>query len=428
MSKLSKSQKLLCALLVLAAFMGRLYKLSTPVEWVFDEVYHALSAEMYALNDPRGYEWWHVSPPDLAYEWLHPPVGKLMMAGSIQLFYKPFYPFSKDNPPLDYKTTFAWRFPSAVCTSLTVLVIVLLGTRMFNFSTGFLAGLFYAIDPLAITHGRLGTSDGIFAFFSTLSFYQLYVFLAEYPGKYLQNLIFLGLSLGLAISTKFTGVFNIFWATLLVGAAFIYRREAVKQLLTSLIILALTVLNVYLFSYFQWWLQGHTWEQFFELHNQIFRYHVDLRATHPYSSPPLSWPLMLKPAWLYAGYDASGKSLNIYATGNKLTWYGGVLAVVYFLSGLFGRLYKALKLKKFTNFFTASNLKIAFLLTAYFGMFLPWVLSPRIMFIYHYLPSLPFLFLLLAHFLHRFCKMLWLRYNSTVNEPLTPPFDKKGII
>jgi len=38
---------------------------------------------------------------------------------------------------------------------------------------------------------------------------------------------------------------------------------------------------------------------------------------------------------------------------------------------------------------------------AYLAFFLPWIFSPRIMFIYHYLPSLPFLCLFLGWTLWR---------------------------
>lgn len=403
-------QKLLAIVLTVTALIVRVNRLSTPVEWVFDEVYHALSAEMYALNDPRGYEWWHPLPEGLAYEWLHPPIEKLLMAASIHVFSTPFVPVSKTNPPLTASTTFAWRFSSAVCASFTVLVIILMGSRMFNFPVGLLAGLFYAIDPLSITHGRLGTSDGIFTFFSTLAFYRLYIFLVEYPKKYTQDLLLLGLCVGLAFSTKFTGVFVIGWSVISVVSLFIWRGYLVKvkergadygfgKLLLILSVFGLTVLNVYLFSYLQWWLQGHTWQQFYELHNQIIRYHINLKATHPFSSNPLSWPIMQKPVWIYTGHDEFGEVLNIYSTGNRATWWGGLASVIYFCTTLIVRFIKTVKFRKHRTFFTSANLKILFLLTLYFGMFLPWLLSPRILFIYHYLPALPLLLLLLAKLL-----------------------------
>ncbi|MEK7165755.1 MAG: hypothetical protein AAB874_03040, partial [Patescibacteria group bacterium] len=50
-------------------------------------------------------------------------------------------------------------------------------------------------------------------------------------------------------------------------------------------------------------------------------------------------------------------------------------------------------------------LPLTIILVGYSGMFLPWVASPRIMFLYHYLPSVPFLCLVLAY-------TLWQLYTS----------------
>lgn len=401
---LKNYQKILAVAVTVAALAARLNRLSVPVEWMFDEIYHAYSAEFYALNDPKGYEWWHPIPEGLAIEWLHPPVEKLLMAASIKIFSHPFEPLSQTNPPLTPDVTFAWRFPTAVCTSLTVLILVLMGSRMFNFWVGLLAGIFYAIDPLSFTHGRLATSDGILTFFSTWSFYRLYIFLAEYPKNYLRNLIWLGVTVGLTFSTKLTGTFNIIWSTMFVTLLLIWKKESLDRIFTTLLAFGLIIANVYLFSFTQWWIQGHTFQQFYELHNQIIRYHVGLKATHPFSSHPFSWPFMTKPVWIYMGYDEFGNQLNIWSTGNKFTWYGGVAAVVLLIISLIVRFYKSLRVDRYSYFATKTNLKIIFLLVAYFGMFLPWAISPRIMFIYHYLPAIPFLFILLAYVLFELLK------------------------
>lgn len=130
------------------------------------------------------------------------------------------------------------------------------------------------------------------------------------------------------------------------------------------------------------------------------------------------------------GHDEFGNELNIWSTGNKWTWYGGLVAVAYFVAVLVARLVNVVRqsgeapltkgdsiirnrskkskqpafggflTRTLVNFLSPHNLKILFLLTAYLGMFVPWALSPRIMFIYHYLPALPFLFLILAEFVY----------------------------
>ena len=78
---------------------------------------------------------------------------------------------------------------------------------------------------------------------------------------------------------------------------------------------------------------------------------------------------------------------NIYALGNPMFFWSGVVAVVSLLILLSTR-----QIKK-------SNIGI--MIFAYIAFFVPWALSPRIMFVYHYLPSLPFLAIILAYFLKK---------------------------
>lgn len=46
------------------------------------------------------------------------------------------------------------------------------------------------------------------------------------------------------------------------------------------------------------------------------------------------------------------------------------------------------------------------LVFGYFALFAPWALSPRIMFVYHYLPSLPIMAIVLAYVLKRYPKLV----------------------
>jgi dolichyl-phosphate-mannose--protein O-mannosyl transferase len=121
---------------------------------------------------------------------------------------------------------------------------------------------------------------------------------------------------------------------------------------------------------------------------------------------------MQKPVWVYMGKDEFGRDLNIYSTGNRATWFGGLAAVVYFCLLMSARFLNAANDEKYRVFFTWPNFKVVFLLVLYFGMFVPWALSPRIMFIYHYLPSLPYLFILLALGLLYFIKFSVRRLNN----------------
>lgn len=414
--------------IVLLSFLIRVIRLDVPHEWSFDEVYHALSAEAYALNDPRGYEWWNQSPKDLSYEWLHPPLSKLFMAASIKLFATPYIPESKQQP-LDGATTFAWRFPGTIFAALTVWLLIRFGTRLFNsFWIGAVAGGLYALDGLSFVQSRTGMNDIYITFFVVLVFYRLFIFIIEYAGPVRQgfppkntlkrgtlfwgspsarhpvrtflNLFWIGLASGLAASTKWTGFYAV-GIVFVLGIAYVLKKRDWEVLPYTVIFLGLIPPLVYFLSYGQWWLQGHTWKQFIELHQQIWWYQTGLKATHGYQSSALTWPFLYRPVWYYVKYDdvvKNGVKIlyigNIYAMGNPLIWWAGLGGILFIAWQYILQIWQAIegKLAK-TNFL----LPFSVILVGYFGMFVPWVLSPRIMFLYHYLPSVPFLCLALAY-------------------------------
>jgi len=56
--------------------------------------------------------------------------------------------------------------------------------------------------------------------------------------------------------------------------------------------------------------------------------------------------------------------------------------------------------------FVERNKKLALVVFSYLIFFVPWAASPRIMFFYHYLPSLPFLSIATAYVLRRNMKII----------------------
>jgi dolichyl-phosphate-mannose--protein O-mannosyl transferase len=136
---------------------------------------------------------------------------------------------------------------------------------------------------------------------------------------------------------------------------------------------------VYLLSFAPFILAGHTWEQFIELHRQMWYYHTGLVATHSYQSTPLQWIFNIRPVWYWVNYEGATLS-NIYAIGNPLILWLGLVALI-------------LQVRKIFSYPTS----LFYLL--YFVFTLPWIFSPRIMFFYHYLPSSVFLCVILANWL-----------------------------
>ena len=434
----NKKELFITLIIVFLSFLIRVIRLDIPHDWSFDEVYHALSAEAYALNDPRGYEYWNASPKDLAWEWLHPPIGKLLMAASIKIFAKPYIPVAKSDP-VDGVTSFAWRFPGTIFAALTVYLLIIFGKKMFSsFWVGAAAGALYALDGLSFVQSRTGMNDIFVTFFVVWAFYRLYILIADYAGPAarqpqnqptrgtpllghpashhpLMNLLLLGIASGLAASTKWTGFYMVAIAFIW-GEVFLLKQRDFKKFFFGLFYLGLLPFIVYLLSYGQWWLQGHTIKQFYELHQQIWWYQTGLKATHGYQSAALTWPILYRPVWFYVKYQDVVKNGmkqlyigNIYTMGNPLIWWAGLAGILYLVHQLadwFLHWWKDIKLK-------TSLLPLGIVLIGYFGMFLPWTLSPRIMFLYHYLPSIPFLCLGLAYTLSQIRK--------------TGPIGRKGV-
>jgi len=91
--------------LLLAAWASFLFgwRLTTPDQYIYDEVYHAYTAAQYADGNTDAWLWSTKAPKDgVAYEWTHPPLGKLIMAAGIWI--------AGDDP-------FGWRIASAVSKS-----------------------------------------------------------------------------------------------------------------------------------------------------------------------------------------------------------------------------------------------------------------------------------------------------------------------
>lgn len=364
----------------------RLYRLDYPNKYYFDEVYHAVTAKAYAVNNPAGYEWWHPAPePDTAYEWLHPPVGKLMMAAGIAVF----------GP-----TAWAWRFPGVLFGVGIIWLTYWIGAKVSKKQLmGMMAAFFVSMDGLLIAQSRIGMND-IYVTFFMLAAIGSYVFswqtYLEKPLISNKWLLVSSLMTGLAVSTKWSGIFVIGG----IGIFELYRWHTmgkkwwgrVPRLMVAYLLMPVLI---YILSFGQFWLQGHTLDQFKELHRQIWWYQTHLEATHPYQSQAWEWPLMLRPVWYFVDYLPDGKVINIYNLGNPMFFWFGLLAQI----GLLLEIITVKKRKKLPSKFIW--------LSAYLVSWLPWAWSPRIMFSYHYAPAIPFLALGLANFCDDYLHFTW---------------------
>lgn len=92
---------------------------------------------------------------------------------------------------------------SAMLGTLTVLLTILLGARLYGWQTGVLAGLLLAACPLHLQNSRFATVDVILTFFVLLALMQMVRLSQEgRPRQY----ILAGVCIGLALATKFSAM------------------------------------------------------------------------------------------------------------------------------------------------------------------------------------------------------------------------------
>lgn len=347
MTSLLNSKKILI-LIILFALFTRAYRLDYPNQFYFDEVYHAFTAKEFLSGNKEAWEWWTAPPPGVAYEWTHPPLAKELMAVSM------FVVRSQE--------AWAWRLPGVLLGILSVYLIYILGMKLLKDQTSSLIAAFiFSIDGLNFVQSRIGMND---IYFITFMLTSLFFILNK---KYFLSSIFLGFSL----ASKWTAVYFLPIYLLLILK---------EQQYLKLIYLSVIPPVIYLLSYIPFFLIGHTFLQFISLQQQMWWYHTGLTATHNYASAWWSWPLNLYPVWYFVDYKGD-KIANIFATGNPVVFWTGTVAI----------------LLTTINALKRRSINLLIIVLGFFIFWLPWSLSPRIMFLYHFSPTLPFLSLALAY-------------------------------
>jgi dolichyl-phosphate-mannose--protein O-mannosyl transferase len=294
-------------------------------------------------------------------------------------------------------------------------------------------GLIATDDGLRIEYGRGGsvryaTDDGEAAFSNDGT---MRAGDAVVDGRR-DGMIWLGVlavSAGCLAASKWNGLFDFFviWglATLVVAQRWIAplrrglgARDVVARAATlgnplgfSLDIVIATMLfvggTIYIACYIPYFRLGHNFGDLVGLQSQMFGYHYDLKATHPYGSKWWEWPLILRPiSYFYhdwrTGADATNNAAccvaEIIAIPNPAVWWFGLVSVPY-IGWLAYR---------------ERNKGYLLLVTAYLLQWLPWMTSPRVAFEYHFFPNLAIICLANAVLLQR----AW-RYGAALAQGTT---------
>lgn len=348
----------------------------------FDEVYHPRTA----------FEFVHKIDP---YETTHPPLGKDIMAFSVKHL---------------GMTPFAYRLPGVIAGILMIPLIYIFALKMFKSSEfALFSSILLSFEFMHFTQTRLATIDSFVTLFILLMFFFMYLyydsnFYYTDNKKMLKYLSLCGISMGLACSTKWTGVYAgvgvgiIFFMTLFsrfneytfenktnnFTVTKDFKKKTTNTILWCILFFIIIPITIYVLSYipFLQAVGNMSFSEIIKNQQYMLSYHKDLVSTHPYASDYWTWPLMIRPVYYYsniATYD--GIIAGISAFGNPFVFYAGTFSIFY----------------TFTRLKT-ENRKIAlFLLVAYFSSMVPWILVSRTSYMYHYFPASVISILMIAN-------------------------------
>ncbi len=344
------------------------YAPSFRTGFYFDEIYHGRTA----------WEMLHGIEP---YETTHPPLGKLLISAGIALFGM--------NP-------FGWRIVGTLFGVALVPLTYLFGLKLFrNRFYAFGAAFLMMFDFMRFAQSRVAVIDVYGVFFILVMYYfilDLFPEAGERPTRSTNaTLLLTGVAFGVGAACKWIAVYAGGGIALLVvlktvtelkrrnfspgqgAAGFLLKRVAV-----CVLTLAVVPAVIYLLAYLPYLAlpgAGHDLAGVFRLQAHMLNYHRTLQATHPFSSQWWSWPLDLRPMWMYTGQGLpAGIVSSIASFGNPAIFWLAIPAVA-------GAAFLAVSRR---------DARIGVVLTALLFQYLPWVGINRLAFIYHFFSSVPF--------------------------------------
>jgi dolichyl-phosphate-mannose--protein O-mannosyl transferase len=367
--------------IAIASLLLRLFNIASIKSFIFDEVYY--------VDGARDLLAYGVEVDGSAAEFVvHPPIGKWMIASGIKLF--------GDNP-------LGWRIATAVAGSLMILLVAAIVHRLFYspFLT-IIASALMAVDGMALVHSRTALLDNFLALFILTG---TYFFIRK-------NYYLPGIFLGLAIATKWSGLYFL----ALFGLIALYRaftffngKDLLKPTLRVIGAFGLTPVAVYLASWSGWFFSDRGWKRdsdsnpFIALknyHEEILNFHRNLSTAHNYEANPWSWLIQGRPTSFFyetpSGCGADSCSQEVLALGTPLLWWSATIA----LAIVFGYWIRSIALRRTDP---AATIIISGIAAGY----LPWFFfQDRTVFTFYVIVFQPFMVLALIY-----CAQLFLSHQ-----------------
>ncbi|TAP44429.1 phospholipid carrier-dependent glycosyltransferase [Arthrobacter sp. S39] len=429
---------------LLTAVIGgilRFVRLESPHSLVFDETYYVKDAYSFLVS---GYErsWpdkandsFNAGNPNILLDTpeyvVHPPVGKWMIAGGMWLF-------GADNP-------FGWRFAAALTGTVSILLLALIAQKLFHsLPLSAAAGLLLAVDGHHLVMSRTSLLDIFLMFWILAAFGALLMDrddgrrrLAARLGRHgrpsAEQLlagpwlgirwwrIAAGVCLGLAVGTKWSGLFflagfgllSVLWdlsARRVAGIRGWITGGIIKDGLPAFLSMVPVAAVVYAATWIGWfrsndayfrrWAQSNPSAEWGWLpdvvrslahyHLEAYKFHQGLGSEHPYEASAWSWLVMGRPTSFFyespqqgtQGCAVSNCASAILSVGNPLIWWGATISLAVLLFWWAGR----------------RDWRAGAVLAAVGAGYLPWFMYPeRTMFYFYAVSFEPFLVLALVY-------------------------------
>jgi dolichyl-phosphate-mannose--protein O-mannosyl transferase len=391
----------------------RLYHLSSPHAYVFDEVYYAKDACLDAGFDFRSCG---LDAPVEQSVTVHPPLGRWIIAAGIKLFSEPAdfdCAFGRQRTACQ---PFGFRVASATFGTTSVMLAAVLAWRLFGSVVwAGVAGLLLATENLNFVQSRVSMLDIFLVTFVLAGFLFLVLdrqwidrrappVSSESPEDQDLGLdlppdrapsriwrpwrVVAGIAFGAASATKWSGAIALAGAIVLSAAWERTRRKGldlphplrdmlVEESFGIFVFLLVVPIAVYMASYLKWF-ADHMWNirDWWALQRQMASYSIHLRATHPYASRAWTWIYMGRPVSYY--YQGTTKtSAAILAIGNPAIFWATFLTIPY---ALFCWIRKP-------------DWRAGLLVMAFTFQYFPWFFAARTDFLFYAAPITPFMVL-----------------------------------